>query len=405
MSTQRAVLLPGLLKERILVLDGAMGTMIQTYRLEEKDYRGDKFASHPRDLKGCSDLLSITQPEIIKAIHGAYLEAGADMIETNSFTATRISMADYGLETLAFDLNVAAARNAREACDRFEEKDGRPRYVAGILGPTNTSASISPDVNNPGFRNVTYDQLVEAYEEAARGLLEGGSDVIMIETIFDTLNAKAAIFAVESLFGKLGHRVPLMISGTITDASGRTLSGQTTEAFWNSMAHARPLTIGLNCALGASELRPYIQEMSRIADTFVSCHPNAGLPNEFAEYDDSPELMAELIAEFARSGFLNIVGGCCGTSPRHIKAIADAVREIPPRKIPQIAPFCRLSGLEPLSITPETLFVNVGERTNVTGSRQFARLIKNGEYEEALSVARGQVENGAQIIDVNMDEG
>ncbi len=394
------------LARRILVLDGAMGTMIQSWRLGEPDYRGTRFRDWPRDLKGNNDLLSLTRPDVITTIHREYLAAGADILETNSFNSTAISMADYGMEALAGELNVAAAGLARACCDEAEAKEpGRPRYVAGVLGPTNRTASISPEVNDPGFRNVTFEQLVDAYGVAARGLLAGGADLLMVETIFDTLNAKAAIYAVEELFDQLGWRVPVMISGTITDQSGRTLSGQTPEAFWHSVMHARPLSVGLNCALGAKAMRPHVQDLARVAPVLVSAHPNAGLPNEFGAYDETPAMMAEMLGEFARSGLLNIVGGCCGTTPDHIRAIAAAVRDVPPRSRPSPPPYCRLSGLEPLTIGPDTLFVNVGERTNVTGSRRFAKLILEGRYEAALEVARQQVENGAQLIDVNMDEG
>ena len=402
----RLAALESCLGERILLLDGAMGTMIQSYHLGEQEYRGDRFREWGRDLKGNNDLLVLTQPEIIRAIHQAYLEAGADIIETNTFNSTAVSMADYGMEPLVYELNHAAARLARETADQFERNPGAgPRYVAGVLGPTNRTASLSPDVNHPGRRNIDFDVLVAAYTEAARGLVEGGADLLLVETIFDTLNAKAALFAVDSLAEASGVRLPLMISGTITDASGRTLSGQVTEAFWNSVAHGRPLSVGLNCALGAKALRRYVQELSRIAPVFVSAHPNAGLPNEFGQYDETPEYMAEILGEFARSGLVNLVGGCCGTTPAHIRAIAEAVRGVPPRLRPTIEPRCRLSGLEPLTIGPESLFVNVGERTNVTGSRKFARLILSGDYERAIEVARQQVENGAQMIDVNMDEG
>ncbi|MFN2486734.1 MAG: homocysteine S-methyltransferase family protein, partial [Acidimicrobiia bacterium] len=395
-----------LLARRILVLDGAMGTMIQTYRLSEQDYRGERFAGWPRDLKGNNDLLSLTQPSIIRSIHAAYLEAGADILETNSFNSTAISMADYGMEDLVYELNQASARLARTVADEFERRTPEvPRYVAGVLGPTNRTASLSPDVNDPGFRNVSFDELVAAYGEAIRGLLDGGADLLLVETIFDTLNAKAALFAIETYFAAAGIRVPVMISGTITDASGRTLSGQTTEAFWNSVAHGRPLSVGLNCALGAKALRQYVQELSRVAPTFVSTHPNAGLPNEFGQYDESPEYMAGILREFAESGLVNLVGGCCGTTPAHIKAIADAVAGLPPRLPASPPPRCRLSGLEPLSIGPESIFVNVGERTNVTGSRKFARLVLAGDYDAGLEIARQQVENGAQMLDVNMDEG
>ena len=394
------------LAERILFLDGAMGTMIQTYKLEEKDYRGGRFADWPRDLKGNNDLLSLTQPHIIQAIERAYLEAGADILETNTFNATRIAMADYGMEDLAYEINVASARLARQVADEFEAKNpAKPRFVAGVIGPTNRTASMSPDVNDPGFRNVSFAELVEAYYEAARGLVDGGANILLIETIFDTLNAKAAIFAVEQYFDDHGCKLPVMISGTITDASGRTLSGQTTEAFWNSLRHVEPISFGFNCALGPDKLRQYIEELSRIADCHVSAHPNAGLPNEFGEYDLSPETMAKEVADWAEQGFLNIIGGCCGSSPRHIKAIHDAVEHFPPRPIPEIQPQCRLAGLEPFNIGPDSLFVNVGERTNVTGSALFRRLIREERYEQALDVARAQVENGAQVIDINMDEG
>ncbi|MCU0735110.1 MAG: methionine synthase, partial [Methylotetracoccus sp.] len=405
-SPSREFLLRQLLAQRILLLDGAMGTMIQSYALGEGEYRGQRFADWGQDLKGNNDLLSLTQPQIIQAIHTAYLEAGADILETNTFNANRISMADYGMESLVGEINREAARLARSAADAMTAATpDRPRFVAGVLGPTNRTASISPDVNDPGFRNVSFDQLVEAYLEATEALVEGGADILLIETVFDTLNAKAAVFAVERFFDERSLRLPVMISGTITDASGRTLSGQTAEAFWNSLRHAQPLAIGLNCALGAKQLRPFVEELSRIADTHVSAHPNAGLPNEFGEYDESPESMAKEIADWAEQGFLNIIGGCCGTTPRHIRAIHDAVQYFQPRGIPDIEPQCRLSGLEPMNIGPDTLFVNVGERTNVTGSAAFRRLIVDGRFDVALDVARQQVENGAQMIDINMDEG
>ncbi len=402
--SQRLAQLDTLLGERILILDGAMGTMIQEYRLTEADYRGDRFAGHAGDVKGNNDLLTLTQPHIIRDIHAAYLTAGADIIETNTFNSTSISMADYRMQDLVYELNREGARIARSVADEFEIQDTRARYVAGVLGPTNRTASISPDVNNPGFRNITFDELVTAYAEAARGLLDGGADLLLVETVFDTLNCKAALYAIDRYFEQAGLRVPVMISGTITDASGRTLSGQTTEAFWNSVSHVRPLSVGLNCALGATQLRQYVAELSRVADTCVSTHPNAGLPNEFGEYDDTPEYMASVLKEFAHAGLLNIVGGCCGTTPAHIRAIVEAVHGITPRTIPDIEPQCRLSGLEPLNIGPQSLFVNVGERTNVTGSAAFKRLILNEEYDKAVEVARQQVENGAQMIDVNMDE-
>ncbi|RDH81501.1 MAG: methionine synthase [endosymbiont of Galathealinum brachiosum] len=392
------------LKERILILDGGMGTMIQSYKLEEADYRGERFADWASDLKGNNDLLSITQPGIICDIHKAYLEAGADIVETNTFNGTSIAMADYSMEELAYELNLEGTKVAREAADSLSTPE-RPRFVAGVLGPTNRTASISPDVNNPGYRNVSFDQLVEAYTEATRGLVDGGADILLIETVFDSLNAKAAIFAVMQYFDDHNTEIPVMISGTITDASGRTLSGQTAQAFWNSMRHVNPISFGFNCALGADELRQYVAEMSGIVSCNINAHPNAGLPNEFGEYDESPEDMAAQIGEWASSGYLNIIGGCCGTTPSHIKAIAEAVSKYPPRKIPDVKVECRLSGLEPLSITPESLFVNVGERTNVTGSARFKRLILEEDYETALDVAREQVENGAQVIDINMDEG
>ncbi|WP_370248512.1 methionine synthase [Nocardioides sp.] len=397
--------LTALMRERIVVLDGAMGTAIQRDRPSEEGYRGERFADWPQDLAGNNDLLTLTQPAIIEGIHREYLEAGADVIETNTFNANAVSLSDYGMAELAYELNLEAARLARRVADEVGAATGRTRYVAGALGPTTRTASISPDVNDPGARNVTWDQLVAAYLEAARGLVDGGSDLLFVETIFDTLNAKAALFALEVLFEESGRRWPVVISGTITDASGRTLSGQTTEAFWNSVRHARPLAIGLNCALGAKEMRPYIAELSRIADTWVSCYPNAGLPNAFGEYDEAPEETAAMVAEFAQAGFLNLAGGCCGTTPAHIGAIAAAVADLAPRPVPEVLPATRLSGLEPFTIEDDTLFVNVGERTNITGSAKFRRLIKDGDYDTALSIAAQQVENGAQIIDVNMDEG
>ena len=402
--TTRIEQLKQALKERILILDGGMGTMIQSYKLEEGDYRGERFADWASDLKGNNDLLSITQPGIICDIHKAYLEAGADIIETNTFNGTSIAMADYSMESLAYELNLEGSKVAREAADAVATA-GRPRFVAGVLGPTNRTASISPDVNNPGYRNVSFDELVEAYTEATKGLVDGGSDIILIETVFDSLNAKAAIFAVLQYFDDHHVELPVMISGTITDASGRTLSGQTAQAFWNSMRHVNPISFGFNCALGADELRQYVAEMSGIIDCNLNAHPNAGLPNEFGEYDESPQDMAKQIEEWAASGFLNIIGGCCGTTPAHIKAIAETVSKYPPRKIPAVPIECRLSGLEPLNINKQSLFVNVGERTNVTGSARFKRLILEEEYDTALDVAREQVENGAQIIDINMDEG
>ena len=397
--------LESLMKQRILVLDGAMGTMIQRQKFEEAGYRGARFADWARPLKGNNDLLTLTQPDVIRDIHRAYLEAGADIVETNTFNSTSVAQADYGMEALVYELNYEGAKLAREAAEAVEAQDrSRPRFVAGVLGPTNRTASLSPDVNDPGFRNIGFDDLVAAYGEAVDGLIAGGSDIVMVETVFDTLNCKAAVYAVKQRFEALGRSLPLMVSGTITDASGRTLSGQTPSAFWNSVQHARPLSIGLNCALGAEDLRPHIQEISAVAGTYVSIHPNAGLPNEFGEYDDTPEYMAEQLREFAESGFLNIVGGCCGTEPEHITAIAEAVQSLAPRRLPDLERHCRLSGLEPLTIGPATGFVNIGERTNVAGSARFKKLIMNDDYETALDVARQQVENGAQIIDVNMDD-
>ena len=392
------------LRERIVVIDGAMGTAIQRDRPDEAGYRGERFKDWPSDLVGNNDLLTLTQPHIISGIHREYLEAGADILETNTFNANAVSLSDYGMAELSYELNFAGAALARSACDEFSTSE-RPRYVAGALGPTTRTASISPDVNDPGARNVSYDQLVAAYRDAAAGLVDGGADLLIVETIFDTLNAKAAIFALETLFEDRGRRWPVILSGTITDASGRTLSGQVTEAFWNSIRHARPLAVGLNCALGAPEMRPYIAEMSRIADTFVSCYPNAGLPNAFGEYDESPKRQAGYIAEFAEAGFVNLVGGCCGTTPAHIAEIAKAVEGKPPRAVPAIPVATRLSGLEPLNIDDDSLFVNIGERTNITGSARFRNLIKAEDYDTALSVALQQVEVGAQVIDINMDEG
>jgi len=404
--TNRVEALHKQLAQRILVLDGGMGTMIQSYRLEEEDYRGERFADWESDLKGNNDLLVLSKPEVIVEIHNGYLAAGADILETNTFNSTTIAMADYHMESLSAEINYEAARLARQCADEWTARTpDKPRYVAGVLGPTNRTASISPDVNDPAYRNVSFDQLVEAYRESTRALVKGGADLIMIETVFDTLNAKAATFAVETEFEALGIVLPVMVSGTITDASGRTLSGQTTEAFYNSLRHVKPLTFGLNCALGPDELREYVAELSRIAECYVTAHPNAGLPNAFGEYDLEAKEMAEHIGEWARSGFLNIVGGCCGTTPAHIAAMVKAVEGVPPRVLPDIPVACRLAGLEPLTIDAKTLFVNVGERTNVTGSARFKRLIKEEKYAEALAVARQQVESGAQIIDINMDEG
>jgi 5-methyltetrahydrofolate--homocysteine methyltransferase len=422
--TDKTEQLQSLLKERILVLDGGMGTMIQSYKLEEEDYRGERFANHSCDVKGNNDLLTLARPDIIKAIHSAYFEAGADIVETNTFNGTSIAMADYEMEDLVYELNEQGATLAREVADEFTAKNdehgssnvagagrtgathAKPRFVAGVLGPTNRTCSISPDVNNPGFRNITYMELVESYTEAIRGLVDGGSDLLLVETVFDTLNAKAALFAIDQYFDDHDIRLPIMISGTITDASGRTLTGQTTEAFWNSVRHANPLTIGLNCALGPNDLRQYIEELSSFSQSYISAHPNAGLPNEFGEYDLDADLMSEHIKEWANSGFLNIVGGCCGTTPDHIREIVKVVEGVPPRKIPNLPIVQRLSGLEPFNITPEINFVNVGERTNVAGSPKFLRLVKEEEnLDAALDVARQQVENGAQIIDICMDEG
>ncbi len=392
------------LGQRIVVIDGAMGTAIQRDRPDEAGYRGERFKDWPSDLVGNNDLLTLTQPHIIEGIHREYLEAGADILETNTFNANAVSLSDYGMAELGYELNYAGAALARKACDEFSTPD-KPRYVAGALGPTTRTASISPDVNDPGARNVSYDQLVAAYLDAANGLVDGGADLLIVETIFDTLNAKAAIFAIETLFEERGRRWPVIISGTITDASGRTLSGQVTEAFWNSIRHAKPLAVGLNCALGAPEMRPYLAEISRIADTFVSCYPNAGLPNAFGEYDESPKRQAGYVEEFADAGLVNMVGGCCGTTPAHIAEIAKVVEGKTPREVPQIAVATRLAGLEPLNITEDSLFVNIGERTNITGSARFRNLIKAEDYDTALSVALQQVEVGAQVIDINMDEG
>jgi 5-methyltetrahydrofolate--homocysteine methyltransferase len=393
-------------QRRILILDGAMGSMLQRYKLEESDFRGERFAHFGHELKGNNDLLVLTQPKIVQAVHQAYLDAGAELIETNSFNATRISQADYHLESATYDLNFAAARLVREACDRHSDlTPDRPRYCVGVLGPTSRTLSISPDVNNPGFRAISFDELAEAYRESTEGLIDGGAQIIMVETIFDTLNAKAALFAVDQVFARRGYRLPVMISGTITDRSGRTLSGQTAEAFAYSVVHARPFSIGLNCALGARDLRPYVEDLARSVDALISTHPNAGLPNAFGEYDESPEDMSGTLGEFAESGLINIVGGCCGTTPAHIRAIAERVARMSPREPARPPAHTRLSGLEPLVLTPELNFINVGERTNVTGSAQFKKLIKEDRYDQAVDVARQQVQNGAQIIDINMDEG
>lgn len=399
------------LEKRILVIDGAMGTMIQRYKLEEKDYRGERFKEWKYDLKGNNDLLSLTRPEIIKAIHLDYLNAGADIIETNTFNAQRISLADYHMEELGYEINLAAAKIAKNAIKDFQEindslaEEKKVRFVAGALGPTNRTLSLSPNVNDPGFRSVTWDQVVEAYTEQVKGLIDGGVDLLLIETIFDTLNAKAALFAVQNVLEEKNAKIPVMISGTITDASGRTLSGQTVEAFLNSVSHVDLLSVGLNCALGAKEMRPYLEELSEKAPFYISAYPNAGLPNQFGEYDETPEQMCVQIEDFLSSGFVNIVGGCCGTTPEHIHHITKHAEKHNPRKIPLIEPYLRLSGLEAITYRPDSNFLNVGERTNVTGSKKFLRLIKDNKYDEALSVAREQVEGGAQAIDVNMDEG
>ena len=406
MSTTREQLLRDALAKRILIIDGAMGTMIQQYKLQESDYRGERFKHHAHDVKGNNDLLVLTQPQIIQEIHRKYLAAGADILETNTFNSQSISLADYHMEELAYEMNVAGARIAREVADEFEKRNpSKPRFVAGVIGPTNRTASISPDVNNPGYRNVNFDSLVAAYTDSVRGLIDGGADIILIETVFDTLNAKAAIFAVKQFFAQHDISLPIMISGTITDRSGRTLTGQTAEAFWYSMMHADPISVGFNCALGAADMRQHIDDVSRVANTYISTHPNAGLPNAFGGYDETPEDMAKILREFAESGLINMVGGCCGTTPAHIKAIAAAVEGLPPRKIPVVEKTLRLSGLEPFVIRPETNFVNIGERCNVTGSRKFLRLIKDNKLDEALDVAKQQVENGAQMLDVNLDEG
>jgi 5-methyltetrahydrofolate--homocysteine methyltransferase len=393
------------LGSRIMILDGAMGTMIQQYKLSEADFRSERFAAHGKDVKGNNELLSLTRPDIILEIHKQYLAAGCDVIETNTFGATTIAQGDYELAELAYEQNIESARLARIACDAYSTPE-RPRFVAGALGPQPKTASISPDVNDPGARNVTFDELRVAYTEQLNGLLDGGVDLILIETIFDTLNAKAAIFAVEEVFEARGERLPVMISGTVTDASGRILSGQTVEGFWNSVRHARPITIGLNCALGAALMRPYIAELAKICDTYVCVYPNAGLPNPMSDtgFDETPADTSALLEEFARAGLVNMAGGCCGTTPEHIQAIAEKVQSLPIRVVPDIPVKTRLSGLEALNIDDESLFVNVGERANVTGSKAFARLIREEKYDEAVAVARQQVENGAQIIDINMDE-
>ena len=406
-SNDRKPDLSDLLAKRIVILDGAMGPMIQQRTLEEADFRGERFADWERDLKGHNDLLGITQPDVIGSIHRSYLEAGADIIETNTFNSTRIALADYAMESLAYELNVANTKLARAAADDVMMADpGRQCFVAGALGPTNRTASISPDVNDPAFRAVTYDQLVEAYVEQAKGLVEGGVDVLLVETVFDSLNSRAALFALESLFDSLGQRLPVMLSFTITDQSGRTLSGQTVEAYWNSVANIDLLSVGINCALGPQEMRSHIDELSRIAPVNVSAHPNAGMPNPLLPtgFPETPESFAPQLREWAANGWLNIVGGCCGTTPDHLRSIVESVSDCEPRRLAKPEPWLRLSGMEALTVRPESNFINIGERNNVTGSPRFAKLIKNDQYEEALAVARQQVENGAQIIDVNMDE-
>ncbi|HCO76747.1 MAG TPA: methionine synthase, partial [Rhodocyclaceae bacterium] len=407
MQPDRTAELTALLETRVLLLDGAMGTMIQRYRFDEADFRGTRFADHPTELKGNNDLLTLTQPDAIAAIHRAYLDAGADIIETNTFNSTRVSQSDYGLEALAYELNREGAAIARRLADEYTAKTPeKPRFVAGVLGPTSKTLSLSPDVNDPGYRAITFDALADDYFDAACGLIDGGADLILIETVFDTLNAKAAVFALERLFAERGQRLPIMISGTITDAAGRTLSGQTPEAFWASLAHARPLTFGFNCALGARELRPHIETIARVCDTFVSAHPNAGLPNPLAPtgYDETPEMLAAEVEGWLAEGFVNVVGGCCGTTPEHIAALAEVAKRYPPRKRPAPSKTLVLSGLEPLVVDATTGFINVGERTNVAGSKKFARLIREERYDEALAVAAQQVEAGAQAIDVNMDD-
>jgi 5-methyltetrahydrofolate--homocysteine methyltransferase len=401
----RAEAFAALLKQRVVMFDGAMGTMIQRHRCSEAQFRGERFKEWRSDLRGNNDLLSITQPQIIAEIHRAYLDAGADVISTNTFNSTAVSQADYGMQSLVGELNLEAARLARAVADEVGAASGVQRFVAGALGPTNRTASLSPDVNDPGFRNISFDELVTAYSDVTRALMAGGVDMILIETVFDTLNAKAALFAVRQVFDEVGTELPIIVSGTITDASGRTLSGQTTQAFWNSIRHAKPLVVGLNCALGGKQLRPYVEELARIADTYVCAYPNAGLPNAFGEYDETAQETAETMRDFAASGFLNMAGGCCGTTPEHIRAIVNALAGLAPRVIPKIESACRLSGLEPLTIDAGSLFVNVGERTNVTGSAKFRKLIEAGDYAAAVDVARQQVANGAQVIDVNMDEG
>ncbi|HJM96022.1 MAG TPA: homocysteine S-methyltransferase family protein, partial [Candidatus Marinimicrobia bacterium] len=389
-------------EQRILILDGAMGTMVQTYQLGETDFRGQRFKKHPNDLKGNSEILCITQPDIVKEIHRAYFDSGADIVETNTFSANAISQHDYCTEDLAYDINLEAAKIAKSVASEYSDK---PRFAAGALGPTNRTSSLSPEVNDPGFRNITFDDLKNAYREQARGLLDGQVDLFLVETVFDTLNCKAALYALRELLEERETDIPIFVSGTITDASGRTLSGQTVEAFWYSIRHGGLTAVGLNCALGAEQIRPWMDELATAVDTYTFVYPNAGLPNEFGEYDETPESMAGVMKEFAESGLINMVGGCCGTTPAHIKAIAEAVAGIEPRPVRRIDPFTRLSGLEPVTLRPDINFINIGERTNVTGSARFRRLINEDNYEAALNVAREQIENGAQVIDVNMDEG
>ncbi len=406
MQPTDAAPLEALLRKRILVLDGAMGTMVQQHGLGEADYRGKRFADHPSDLKGNNDLLVFTRPDVIEGIHDAYFAAGADLIETSTFSAQRISQADYGLETICYELNREAARIARRVADLWTRRSpDKPRFVLGALGPTTRTLSLSPDVNDPSFRAVSFEAVRDAYTEQARGLVDGGVDALLVETIFDTLNAKAALIAIETVYREKGVVLPVLISVTITDKSGRTLSGQTVEAFWTSIAHARPLWVGINCSLGAEEMRPYVEELAHVADTFVGCYPNAGLPNAFGGYDQSPAEMAKLLREFAAEGWMNLVGGCCGTTPEHIRAIAEAVRDLPPRAIPEIAKRPRFAGLEVFEIRPDSNFTMVGERTNVTGSKRFAKLILAGDYTKAIEVALDQVRGGANILDINMDEG
>ncbi|HAX47598.1 MAG TPA: methionine synthase, partial [Bacteroidetes bacterium] len=394
------------LKKRIVFLDGPRGTMIQRRMLGEADFRGERFKDHPYDLKGNNDILNITQQKIISEIYEEYLDAGSDIVGTNTFNSTSISQGDYHTEDAVYEINFESAKLARIAADKFTAKTpGKPRFVAGAIGPMNKTLSLSPDVNDPGFRAVTFDQIKDSYLEQVRGLIDGGVDILLVETVFDTLNCKAALFAINEHFDTIGRKLPVMVSGTITDLSGRTLSGQTVEAFWNSISHAGLMSVGLNCSLGAKEMRPYIEELSEKANVYLSAYPNAGLPNEFGEYDELPKETAELLLDFAKSGFLNLVGGCCGTTPDHIRQITTLLKDIPPRKIPEVHPYLRLSGLEALNVTPQTNFVNIGERTNITGSAKFAKLIREENYEEALSVALQQVESGAQVIDINMDEG